>query len=223
MDLDQRRSDLGMMMVQRGDASLLSDDGQEKVELFIEWWLVRHGLTLWNVERRYQGHSDQKLLSGTASGLETLRKEIQGVSISTVYCSDLIRCQETLAYIRPDLNHIAIFDDRLREMNFGQWEGQTYDMLKGDRLYRNWIDDPQKVTPPDGESWSKFQERVTSVHAELMQLSRKLVVEQQQNPVILIVTHGGVISMLSAILRPGTGFWDTKAPLGGIIRHKIWV
>lgn len=198
----------------------MSDDGQDKVELSVEWWLVRHGLTPWNVERRYQGHSDQKLLPGAESGLETLRKEIEGVTFATTYCSDLIRCQETLAFVRPDLSHTAIFDDRLREMNFGQWEGQTYDMLKEDHFYRNWIDDPQKVTPPDGESWNKFQERVTSVHGELMLLSRKLVAGGQ-NPTILIVTHGGVISMLSSILQPGTGFWDTKVPLGGIIRHKI--
>ncbi|GGH13431.1 histidine phosphatase family protein [Paenibacillus segetis] len=194
---------------------------QDKAELSVEWWLVRHGLTSWNAERRYQGHSDQHLLSGVAAGLESLRQEIRGVSFSTTYCSDLIRCQETLAYVRPDLSPTAILDDRLREMNFGQWEGQTYDMLKEDHLYRSWIDNPYKVTPPGGESWSRFHERVMSVHSELMLLSRKLVEEQQQNPVILVVTHGGVISMLSSILQPGTGFWDTKAPLGGIIRHQI--
>lgn len=196
------------------------NDTQDEAALHVEWWLVRHGLTPWNVERRYQGHSDQKLLSGEASGLETLRNEIEGATFSAIYCSDLSRCRDTLVYVLPDLQQVAICDDRLRELNFGEWEGQTYDMLKEDPLYRSWIDNPQEVTPPGGESWDQFRDRVTSVYRELMLFSHSLVAAEQ-NPVVLIVTHGGVISMLSSILQPGLGFWDTKVPIGGIVRHRI--
>lgn len=200
---------------------LTINDTQNEANLYVEWWIVRHGLTPWNVERRYQGHSDQKLLSGEASGLELLGKEIAEVSFSAIYSSDLSRCRDTLAYVRPDLQQVAICDDRLRELNFGEWEGQNYDMLKEDPLYRSWIDNPQEVTPPGGESWDQFRGRVTNVYRELMLLSHSLVAAVEQNPVILIVTHGGVISMLSSILQPGLGFWDTKVPIGGIVRHKI--
>ncbi|MCM3699900.1 histidine phosphatase family protein [Paenibacillus macerans] len=302
----------------------------------IEWWLVRHGLTEWNVQRRYQGHSDLALLPGEASGLKPLRRELAGVEFSAVYASDLLRCRQTLEYARSDLAERCVADCRLREMDFGAWEGRTYELLKDDALYRAWIDDPQRVTPPDGESWQAFRTRVEDVCQELAAYLRALAAggrsrredtgEMRENAAktrldsrvmrenaetmpenakvmcenvkvmcenvkvmcenvkvmpenaetmgetaeamqenvevsgeytgvardtaetlrkrieamgehvdvgfeaskvfpqnsrtvrLLIVTHGGVISLLSAMLEPGLGFWDTRLPPGGIKR-----
>ncbi|MGZ7441861.1 histidine phosphatase family protein [Paenibacillus sp. TH7-28] len=302
----------------------------------IEWWLVRHGLTEWNVQHRYQGHSDLALLPGEASELEPLRRELAGVNFSAVYASDLLRCRQTLDYARPDLAERCVADCRLREMDFGAWEGRTYELLKDDALYRAWIDDPQRVTPPGGESWQVFRARVEAVCQELAAYSRALaaggrsrredtgemresavrtrldakvmlenakvmrenstvirdkmmsenvtmmpenaetmgetaeamqenvkasgehtevaremaetlwkrteamsehvdvrlearhvdvgfeaskVLPQNSRTVrLLIVTHGGVISLLSAMLEPRVGFWDTRLPPGGIKR-----
>lgn len=274
----------------------------------IEWWLVRHGLTEWNVQHRYQGHSDPALLHGEASGLEPLRLELARVDFSAVYSSDLARCRQTLEYARPDLIERCVADRRLREMDFGAWEGRTYEMLKDDASYRAWIDDPQRVTPPGGESWPAFRARVEGVRQELAAYSQALaaggrlrgedagqirgnvdgeridakgmrenavtvgkpgeemrengelmqenvevsgehaeVVGEPAEPLwkctgamsehvdvrletskvlprnsrtirLLIVTHGGVISLLSSMLEPGLGFWDTRLPPGGIKR-----
>ncbi|MGP0586457.1 histidine phosphatase family protein [Paenibacillus timonensis] len=212
----------------------------------VEWWLVRHGLTAWNAEHRYQGHSDPPLLPGEASGLAELCRELAGVSFAAVYVSDLQRCLETLAWARPDLLDGAQHDPRMREMNFGRWEGQTYEMLKDDKAYRAWIDDPQTVTPPDGESWQAFKARVSEVCGELLVHTGSLAGAGQANvrmretflpstirlhppsslttsePLesirLLIVTHGGVISMLCSLLQPGLGFWDTRVGPGGVQR-----
>ncbi|MGG2994813.1 histidine phosphatase family protein [Paenibacillus macerans] len=140
----------------------------------IEWWLVRHGLTEWNVQHRYQGHSDPALLPCEASGLEPLRRDLAGVDFSAVYSSDLARCRQTLEYARPDLMGRCVADRRLREMDFGAWEGRTYEMLKDDASYRAWIDDPQRVTPPGGESWQAFRARVEGVRQELAACSQAL-------------------------------------------------
>lgn len=240
----------------------------------VEWWLVRHGLTAWNAERRYQGHSDPSLLPGEASGLTDLHRELEGVNFAAVFASDLRRCRETLAWARPDLLNNVQYDPRLREMNFGLWEGQTYEMLKDNERYRAWIDDPQAVTPPDGESWEAFRSRVWEVCRELLSLTGTLEEgagleprsqlnaeartslpptggEPLFSPLppssplspssplrpssplfpshpqphevtrLLIITHGGVISMLSSLLQPGLGFWDTRVGPGGIQRLFI--
>ncbi|RCX20376.1 alpha-ribazole phosphatase [Fontibacillus phaseoli] len=176
----------------------------------MEWWLIRHGMTEWNKERRYQGHSDTKLLPGEACGLSPLRAELAETAFSAVFCSDLKRCRSTLEYISPELAAVASYDSRLREMNFGAWEGQTYEMLKNNPQYRNWIDNPQEVTPPGGEAWPAFEDRIKEIYAELDAFSRKLVTERVEEP-ILIVTHGGVISILGTILEPGSeGLWNAK-------------
>ncbi|WP_410769976.1 histidine phosphatase family protein [Fontibacillus sp. BL9] len=176
----------------------------------MEWWLIRHGWTEWNIERRYQGHSDPELLPGEACGLSPLRAELGETAFSAVFCSDLRRCRSTLEYISPELAAAASYDSRLREMNFGAWEGRTYEMLKHISHYRNWIDNPQEVTPPGGEAWPEFAGRIKEIFAELDSFSRRLVLDNVEEP-ILIVTHGGVISMLGTLLEPDSdGFWNAK-------------
>ncbi|WP_055109089.1 histidine phosphatase family protein [Paenibacillus ihumii] len=186
-----------------------------------ELWLVRHGRTRWNRERRYQGHSDPALLDGEASGLDEPKRELEGVSFTSVYCSDLLRCRQTLARVRPDLLGEAVYDPRLREMNFGQWEGQTYEMLKEDPHYRAWIDDPMSWTPPEGEAWAQFHQRVSHVYEEWLGLAERCCLAGSREQRILAVTHGGVISLVSMLQHSGAGFWDTHIAAGGILRLKL--
>ncbi|MNZ68991.1 Alpha-ribazole phosphatase [compost metagenome] len=197
----------------------------------MEWWLIRHGLTIWNVEHRYQGHSDIKLLEGEKHGLGALQQKLKGVSFAAIYCSDLLRCRQTLEYVRPELSVGAVhidgglcemdfgevrFDSRLREMNFGEWEGKTYDMLKDIPLYRSWIDQPQLYAPPGGESWEQFQGRVHEFFCELSATS------PNADEPMLIVTHGGVISMLSTFLNPGLHFWEAaRVAPGEVLKVQI--
>ncbi|GAA0133430.1 hypothetical protein YSY43_02700 [Paenibacillus sp. YSY-4.3] len=187
-----------------------------------ELWLVRHGRTNWNRERRYQGHSDVALLDDEASGLKGLERELDGVSFSSIYCSDLLRCRQTLARVRPDLTGRAVFDTRLREMNFGQWEGLTYEMLKEDPLYRAWINDPASVTPPGGEAWDDFHRRVSHIYEEWVSLEkRNHHPDDNMEQRILAVTHGGVVALVSSLLQPGAGFWDTAIEAGGVLKLRI--
>lgn len=179
----------------------------------MEWWLIRHGATAWNAERRYQGQSDTELLPGDASGLAPLRETLAGAGFSAVYCSDLSRCRHTLRLLRPDLAPHAVYDSRLREMHFGAWEGQTYDMLKDLEVYRRWLDNPKACTPPEGEPWEQFEGRVRSMYGELASASAKLERQGESRP-LLIVTHGGVISMLYTLLVPGSDFWNPQAKIG---------
>lgn len=186
----------------------------------MEWWLVRHGLTKLNLEKRYQGHLDEGLLREGLPSLHPLKGQLEGVQFSKVYCSDLLRCRETLRYVRPDLEHAGQCDARLRETSFGDWEGKTYEMLKDNPHYREWIEDPRTVTPPEGESWGEFSSRIQEFYNELLHVSEQLCKEGVAAP-ILLVTHGGVISMISMIHQPGTGFWDHSVPPGGLHILKI--
>ncbi|WP_151732951.1 histidine phosphatase family protein [Paenibacillus tengchongensis] len=134
----------------------------------IELRLVRHGHTLWNTEHRYLGSTDLPLLPEAAAALAALREysALQG-DFWRVYCSDLRRCRETLGILGADFAAAARYDKRLREMDFGKWEGCTYEQLQNSMQYRAWIDDPQAVTPPGGESWTSFTGRVEELLEEL--------------------------------------------------------
>lgn len=138
-----------------------------------------------------------------------------------VFCSDLLRCRETLAYIAPILEKVTVYDQRLREMNFGAWEGCTYEQLKDNPLYRSWIDDPSVVTPPEGESWEQFEERLDGFLFDLGQAADQafgLAIQSLTNSPpqrVLIVTHGGVIRKLLTQIIPGVTFYSAVAPAPG--------
>ncbi|MDF9841974.1 MULTISPECIES: histidine phosphatase family protein [unclassified Paenibacillus] len=203
----------------------------------LELVLLRHGHTQWNKERRYLGSSDLPLLPEERDRLAAHRElsELTG-DFWRVYCSDLLRCRETLAAAAPSLEARAVYDSRLREMSFGEWEGCNYEQLSDNPLYRSWIDDPAAVTPPGGEAWTAFAARLQQFLTDLLQeaglsticcpdpqredgqtSSQAAVLQQneRQKLRVLIVTHGGVIRHLLAKTQPGVTFRTAIAPPPG--------
>ncbi|MGW9526152.1 histidine phosphatase family protein [Paenibacillus terrae] len=213
----------------------------------LELVLVRHGTTLWNRERRYLGHSDLGLLPGAEQELEPLREKLQRHSFARIYCSDLIRCRQTLQIIWPESkpewrleltskwdserflsNRSAwsvIMEPRLRELHFGEWDGKTYDMLKDVALYSAWIDEPQRVTPPGGEPWKDFVNRLGEFLDSLYEWCKMMEIQKiglsDAPPSVLVVTHGGVIRQLACMLVPGHDFWSLNPKPGASITIRL--
>ncbi|WP_069384823.1 histidine phosphatase family protein [Halomonas caseinilytica] len=170
----------------------------------LELTVVRHGVTAWNLERRYQGHRDVPLLMPEAmADIERLRDDLAEERFDAVHCSDLTRCRQTLAAVRETLpTPEAWFDARLRELDFGDYEGCTYAHLKDDPGYRAWVDSAGAVAPPNGESaaalWSRLEDWLAEVQAQALATGQRRV---------LAVSHGGVIRELRRRLE-GAEFWD---------------
>ncbi len=96
-------------------------------------YFIRHGETDWNAEQRYQGQHDIPLNDrgrGQAKrNGEALKATLAGRDLTTLefVASPLQRTRETMAIIRAALGTTMAsvrFDDRLREMHYGHWEGQ---------------------------------------------------------------------------------------------------
>lgn len=216
--------------------------GRQQRQTKLELVLLRHGHTKWNMKRRYLGSSDLPLMPEEREKLAALREqpELAG-SFWRVYCSDMLRCRETLHYIAPSLEEEAVYDSRLREMSFGAWEGCTYEQLKNNPQYRSWIDDPAEVTPPGGEPWEAFTSRLEHFMSGLVLEakagkslpgnSRSAQWESKENtnpgaavyheePLklrVLIVTHGGVIRQWLAKAESGLTFHTAAAPPPGTV------
>lgn len=232
------------------------------MDMRISLHLVRHGRTLWNEERRYLGHEDQGILAEGREQLLPLREELRCRHFVRIYCSDLLRCRQTLNVILSDSKRGAVPDDdilgqfipgvrydpRLRELDFGDWEGKTYEDLKTDSLYRRWIDNPAEVTPPSGESWEAFGSRVQAFLSGLyLDVKELLHMEEAPDPLsqaeaeaeaearrgddgrgtlaegvdVLVVTHGGVIREMAAATVPDTEFWATSVMPGEVLKLQL--
>ncbi|MGQ4880428.1 histidine phosphatase family protein [Billgrantia sp. LNSP4103-1] len=171
----------------------------------LELVVVRHGLTQWNRERRYQGQRNIPLLLPEAvPGLDRLREALETQEFDAVHCSDLTRCRQTLAHVTEGRagGWPTCFDARLRELDFGDYEGRTYDELESLPAYRAWIDSVGAQPPPGGESTAELRRRLEAWFAELIASC-----EPGREQRILTVTHGGVIRELRRRFE-GIGFWD---------------
>ncbi|MGM0836404.1 MAG: histidine phosphatase family protein [Bacillota bacterium] len=180
----------------------------------MDLFLVRHGITDWNREKRYLGHTDRGILPDELYRLYTLRKELMNHSFDYVFTSDLLRCRETLSYL--GYGAMACTDRRLRELNFGEWEGKTYEELKNNDHYRKWLTDWVVECPPNGESGSGFAARVDDfIDEQFLHNSEKPSVR------ILLLTHGGVIRYLLARFKATDNFWEGSIQHGQCVRISL--
>lgn len=151
--------------------------------------LVRHGETVWNAERRLQGHADAPL---SPRGIEQARRAAtfftEGQAPSLVVSSDLSRARHT-----TELLGFTEFttDARLREMDLGDWTGRWIEEIEAaDRgAYREWR--LGSYTPPRGERWEQFRERVGAALGDAM---------DRADGDVLVVAHEGVVRAACEIL-----------------------
>ncbi|PJN88198.1 histidine phosphatase family protein [Bacillus sp. mrc49] len=158
--------------------------------------LLRHGLTVANERRAYLGWSDSPLSVEGEKQILALRDSYP--LYEKIHTSDLPRCEETARLLFPDA---ALVKNRsFREMNFGHWEGRTYDELKRDGNYLDWLEHPMEAMVPGGESYPEFSKRVQNGWNEW--------VADEEGPYVLM-THGGVIRDLLVRFAPAEkAFFD---------------
>lgn len=178
----------------------------------MELYMVRHGVTEWNLEKRYQGHSDVPLFHEKIDQLLLLKRSLSGIKFDYCFSSDLRRCIETAEHI--DSNKPVCIDQRVREMNFGDWEGLTYDGLKNDSHYQKWLTNWETDSPPNGESFDQFKDRIHHFFEDLSHL-------QKTDSTALLVTHGGVIRAYIQTFTQTNTFWDIKIEHGKAYRLSL--
>ncbi|MBP5980333.1 MAG: histidine phosphatase family protein [Halomonas sp.] len=170
----------------------------------VELVVVRHGITAWNVERRYQGQRDIPLLFPEAEeGLLALRAGLVDERFDAIYSSDLHRCQQTLEWVQAAKPGVPLsLEPRLRELHFGEYEGKVYDELKDLPHYRAWVDSVGELQIPGGESAAQLRERLDLWLADV-------AADAQANGYrkVLAVTHGGVIRELRRRFET-IDFWE---------------
>lgn len=149
--------------------------------------LIRHGLTDWNVDGRFQGQTDRPLSEDGRRQARRLARRMARLSgVERVLSSPLSRAEETarLAFPGRDVET----DARLMELNFGTFEGSTLAENRERPEWNDWIADPFGVACPGGESYGELQRRAVDWFASLP--------EQEGN--VVAVTHSGTIQMILA-------------------------
>lgn len=149
--------------------------------------LVRHGQTEWNVQLKYQGHSDINLTTQGVRQAELVAARLAKEPVDAIYSSDLGRALRTAEYIASPHQLPVTPLNGLREYHFGEWEGLTFKQIakQWPDLNANFFKNPDTVRVPGGETFGEVKARAEAV-------VRKLV-DQHPEQTIVLVSHGGTI------------------------------
>lgn len=152
--------------------------------------LTRHGETDWNVEGRWQGHSDTPLNERGRGQARELATELDRVDV--IYASDLARARETAEIAGGRLCVQVRVDPRLRERHFGAWEGLTSADIEQqfEDHHRRWKSG-EGFGADDAEPFDAFAARI---HSFLMD-----VLARHPEEHVLVVAHGGSIRVIHAL------------------------
>lgn len=147
-------------------------------------YLARHGLTDWNKEMRAQGRKDLPLNVEGRAQAEELRDKIKDIEFTAVYTSPLKRAAET-AQIAVGDRYDIIYDDRLIERSFGDFEG---------KVVKSWSElvDGVNIDDITLEKIPGNVETVKSMLARVDDFLDYLQKHYDDDAVILVVGHGAM-------------------------------
>jgi len=195
--------------------------------------LVRHGETQANVEKRYLGHSDSPLTDKGWEQAHHVAKSLLDLGLAAavqedssqgqsnedhrvrLYTSDLGRCLATANIIGKLIGLEPIIEPDLRELNFGEWDGMTYeDIMSNNRsLAERWYEDPFTIPPPGGETVAEMGVRLDHW------LNCRFITDTEVDEIttIIVVTHGGPIRWFHSkhVLGDESRFWQSDTVPAG--------
>jgi broad specificity phosphatase PhoE len=182
--------------------------------------LIRPGATVYDEQNRVQGILDIPLSdrgrAEVALLVERLAEARAGVALSAIYCGpgeSVIRTAEAVGRalgLRPKRI------DHLRNLDQGLWQGLQFDEIKRRNLkvFRQWLDDPVTICPPQGETIECAQERIK-------QALRPLI-RRHHDEAIGVVAGDPIAQLIACYLRRDPRVQlDDRVPTGGFERIEI--
>ena len=169
-------------------------------------YLIRHTKTEYPESVCY-GMTDVNLENNYHEIFPSVKNKIE--NNIRVISSPLKRCSLLADYISE--NNYSV-DDRIKELNFGDWELKNWSDIPRNELDL-WYSDIHKYTFPNGENYNNFFSRVHSFFSE----------QKRQNEDVVVVTHGGVIRTIIGIVLdlPTKNLFRLKIDYGSLSKIKI--
>lgn len=202
-----------------------------------EIYLIRHGKTAGNMEKRYVGSTDEPLCEAGVceinerrnillrsffpenerDGMPQIKAAYAGDRLpETVYVSPMLRCRQTAELLFPGVKQEVIPD--FREMYFGQFEYRNYEELAGDERYQAYIDSGGRLDFPDAEPQSQFRQRVRKAFVQCLEKKgvpmADLASDKTPEPLVFVVHGGTIMAILEAYARPHRDYFDWQIGAG---------
>jgi len=142
-----------------------------------EIYLVRH--TKVDISQGVcYGKSDVPVAPTFIEESQKILEKFKGITINTVYSSPMSRCTQLANIFTSNY----IIDNRLIELDFGDWEGKTWEEIYQTAYGKKWMNNYLELPTLRGETYQKLYDRVTSFIKEMDKINN-----------CLIITHAGVM------------------------------
>ncbi len=168
-------------------------------------YIMRHGRTDWNEEKRLQGRTDIPLNENGRKMAEAAHEEYKNLHLDECFCSPLQRARETAEIVLAGRDIPIIIDDRLKEMGFGEYEGLKEVYNKPEYNVHTLFVSPETYIADKG---AESIEDLFKRNREF--LDEVIAPELKAGKDILIVAHGAVNSGLITTFKglPTKDFWS---------------
>lgn len=153
-------------------------------------FLARHGESDWNVEKRFQGHSDRPLTERGREQAHALADLVGSEKIDAVYTSPLSRARETAEIVAARAGLEAVALPELREVDTGSWSGLSRADVEArfPEGFARWRSGGSGWE--NGETYEEMAERVIG--------ALRKIAEDHPDGRVLVISHGGPIRAIHA-------------------------
>lgn len=154
--------------------------------------LVRHAQPKQEARGRCYGTLDVGLSARGHRHAQLLARTLDRIPLAAVYASPSQRAVETAAPLAAVHGLTPIIDEGLREIDFGDFEGQSYEEIERSHpeLYRQWMETPTLVQFPGGESYTRLRVRALA--------AMEAIRARHRGETAAVVSHGGVLRAMLA-------------------------
>ena len=168
--------------------------------------LARHGETAWNVKEIFRGRLDIELNETGIKQAQLLAEYLSHPNIKAIYSSPLKRALKTAEMIASYHQLEVEIAPGLTDFDFGEWQGLSHEEVKDryQELYSEWVNHPDRVKMPAGESLDDVRKRAAGVIDEI--INRKI------EGSVVLVAHRVVNKVLICALLglDNSHFWDIR-------------
>lgn len=152
-------------------------------------YIMRHGETVWNKQKRTQGRTNNRLSSDGIKACEKIAEDLKNIKFDYIFCSPLCRAIQTANIINKYHNLKIIKDERITDIDQGYFTGKFYDKLTDEEI----IAKKNKDEKFKMESSQNFHLRIKNFY--------NFIKNNYYDKTVLIVTHSGVTSNLQIIIN----------------------
>lgn len=181
----------------------------------MELVLIRHGKTEYNERKAYCGSLDPGLTDAGKCELEAseTKRYLAEHPPELVFLSPMLRVRETADVLQDGIPAPCLVIPELREVDFGDFEGKTYEELKDDPAYAVWLDAHCETAIPGGDFPDSFRDDVAVGFEQVLESCRLERVSSAA-----VITHGGVIgTILERFAVPKKHWYEWNVPCGGFV------